>query len=152
MRYTQSNPFKTSKKQNMELQHIIRVEVIEASAINIIDIDADIVCLLGMPQFEELNIRKPASLSISTEKRDGTLMSTATLAFHTCQSILQKNHRYAFLCTAANGTRYLLGRAERPYPVFSTSKNLAADFNSSQLTQVTVNYTCDGYIPTVADR
>ena len=133
----------------MELQHIIRVEMIPATALNILDIDADIVQLLGLPDFSEVNIRKPAALSISTEKRDGALVSTATLTFHTCESILQKGDRYAFLATSADGTRYLIGRAVRPYPVVATSKSLAADFTSSQLTQVTVSWTKDGYIPTV---
>lgn len=135
----------------MELQHIIRVEMVSAPDLNIIDIDADIVQILGIPQFNEVNIRKPAALSVSTEKRDGVLVSTATLTFLTCESILQKGERHAFRATSADGTRYLIGRAERPYPVIATSKNLAADFTSTQLTQVTVSWTKEGYIPTVAE-
>ena len=134
----------------MELQHIIKVEITKAETINLIDIDADLVRLIGVPQFTEIDIRKPAALVISTEKRDGVLVSDATLTFQTCERFLQKGEHYVFLATCADGTQYLLGRAERPYPTISTAKNLQADIWSSQLLQVTVRYSNRGYIPVVS--
>ena len=88
----------------MELQHIIKVEITKAETINLIDIDADLVRLIGVPQFTEIDIRKPAALVISTEKRDGVLVSDATLTFQTCERFLQKGEHYVFLATCADGT------------------------------------------------
>ena len=135
----------------MELQHVIKVEMANATTFNFIELSQDEVRLLGMSNFQEIPIRKPASLAINTEYRDGVLVSTAALNFHACEPFRQVSYPYIVVATCADGTRYLIGNGEKPHPIVSTTKNLANDFTSSQLMQVSISWVTDGYVHIIKD-
>lgn len=95
----------------------------------------------GTPWVLLEGVKYPAALTVSDKIEDKSRLFTAKLSFSTCEEWLSGNEKTAFLCVTADGDRYLVGTDERPYPVVTQQQNHPEEGKSTQLTQVTVQWT-----------
>ena len=122
-----------------------------------------VTSLSGMKRLSETTVRLPygiswiplavkphAQLTISDKAEDKNTVWTAKLVFKTCEEIAERNH-WAYRCRLIDGRYRLIGTDERPYPVTSVSESIPERVTENQLSEVTVTWNSDQYIPYIAD-
>ncbi len=85
------------------------------------------------------NVKYPCLLSISEKLQDKCKEYTSKLVIDTCDDWFDDGHN-AFLCETADGTDYLIGSDERPYPVVSIVQTHPEKASDSQLTEATIQW------------
>lgn len=108
--------------------------------VSVARIDAKSLIIDSGEKYHEIPIKIPAKLIISDKIEDKVRMYTAQLSFRTCEE-MEHIERQAYLCKTVNGKYYVIGSAERPYPITTVTDNHPDNLADSQLYEVTVNYT-----------
>ncbi len=128
----------------MKLNNIIRISVVPLSLIGEVTLVSLSEARLGSEvPFRDLSaIKKPAQLTIADKIEDKVRLFQSKLVFYSCEDALVDLDRSAFLCEAIDGKRYLIGTGDRPYPVVTQQENHPSNGSDSQLTEVTVTWTC----------
>jgi hypothetical protein len=98
--------------------------------------------------WEPVNIKIPASLSITDKDDDKNQLYTATLKFKTCEK-LSRMARYAYRATLTDGTKKIIGTDQRPFPVVTITQNMPENVTDNQLDEVTVTWTVNRQIPDI---
>lgn len=89
--------------------------------------------------WENIPIKVPAELTISSKTEDKVRLYTAKLTFSLLCEVTIAD-AYVYRCQMANGKHYIIGDGDRPYTIAEISESIP-DGNDSQLREVTVNYT-----------
>lgn len=93
-----------------------------------------------------LTVKTPCSLVISDKNEDNNTLYTAKLVFKTCHDLVDRKH-YVYRCRLADGRYRLLGTDERPFTTMSVTESMPERITDSQLSEVTVTYTINRFIP-----
>ena len=121
---------------------IQKVEIADASALPSMMILPKGECQIeNLQMFTEFNIKGLVSATVKDELSNNQLVYTTTVEFNTCIKTTEGMRRKAFLLTAADGTRYLVGTGSRPYPVITESNPFPHRPTESMLKKVTVKWT-----------
>ncbi|MCD8296819.1 MAG: hypothetical protein LUC88_04530 [Prevotella sp.] len=107
------------------------------------------VDIIAGADWSEIEIKVPASLTITDKIEDNVPIFTATLTFETCEE-LEDRERYAWRLTLIDGTQMLIGTDERPYPVMTVSESHPDSVTDDQLNKVTVTYSSQFTIPVIS--
>lgn len=130
-------------------RNIIAIDRIQAgSIIGLRKISESCVAVSPSTPWVSIPIRVPARLTISDKIEDGVRLYTAQLVFHTCEDP-ENVGRKVYRCKAADGSYYLIGSNERPYPVSNVTDNHPDNMTDSQLYEITVSYTSNAKIPCI---
>ncbi|MGM9697979.1 MAG: hypothetical protein ACI3Y0_04980 [Prevotella sp.] len=124
----------------MEDLRITKVEATEVS--NLVGIYENGGCQVEIPEsveFEEIPLKKPGSLNVSSKMEDNVVLYSTKLVFETCRWPELKSGRTAFRCKTASGQTVLIGNGNRPYPTIEVQRNISKDVTSTQMVEVTVN-------------
>lgn len=105
--------------------------------------------IIAGADWSEIEIKVPASLTITDKVEDNVPIYTATLTFETCED-MEDRDRYAWRVTLIDGTQMLIGTDERPYPVMTVSESHPDSVTDDQLNKVTVTYSSTMTIPVIA--
>ena len=92
--------------------------------------------------------KKPAQLTISDKADDGNRLYTAKLTFATVLEWLPKFNRVGVVCTAIDGTQYIIGNDRQPFPVCTQQQNHPDTYKESELTEVNVSWSTPLMPPT----
>lgn len=104
------------------------------------------VNLMIVRQFDKLNIKVPADLTLSDKIVDNVRLFTAKLTFLYCGQSFD-NKRSVYFIKLANGEKLLIGSNVRPFTTYETNQNISSSDSNSELIEVTVNYTSTSEIP-----
>lgn len=96
-----------------------------------------------------VKIHVPAKLTINNKVEDKNTLWQTTLVFRTCQDVFSRRHM-CYIVALADGTRYLIGSKDRPYPVTAISETKPENLSDSQLNEVTVTLTSTAKPPQIA--
>ena len=100
------------------LSHIIKVERADIDQLNPITILSDDTCSVSQNvNFTDLHIKEQAAVNVESSVENNEEIYNTTLEFKTCHYEPSVPRRQVFRLTSADGTLYLLGTHERPYPV-----------------------------------
>ena len=123
---------------------VVRVERCKASFVRMKQFDGQ--AILTSHQFEDIeSMRVPAELSISEEIEDKEKVFTSELNFQCCHEIGHAG-TWAYRITLADGTRYVMGSSERPFPITSMSRTMGA-VNSSQVPSYNILFKSNKPLP-----
>lgn len=135
----------------MELNNIIKIFVAPCKHITgifrISEMEAKINDDIPFKEIE--NIKRPASLTISDKIEDGNRIYQSKLVFYTCNKWLADITKNGFICETIDGTRYLIGDMERPFPVVTQQQTHPNNYSDNQLTEVVVNFTSSKIPPII---
>lgn len=129
------------------IRYIVRVETCPARHLTraVVSPAAAVAVLAEPAPFEALDIKGPAAVEDTEEIQDAvslhTLRLTATLA---CRAALPRGP-LALRLTAADGTRWLMGTAGRPFPAVVQKDTRPA--RPSEAAAVTLTATLSGPLP-----
>ena len=100
------------------LSHVIKVERADISQLNPVTILSGDTCSLPPNvNFTDLHIKEQAAVNVESAVENNEELYNTTLEFKTCHYQQAVPRRQVFRLTSADGTQYLLGTHERPYPV-----------------------------------
>lgn len=91
-------------------------------------------------EWHDAEVRPSPSMTIAEKDDDGNTIFTTTLKFSTPDEVRIDRRRLAFAVTLADGRRYLIGSALRPYPIIERTQNCPDSVTSSQLNEVVVTW------------
>ena len=121
---------------------IQKVEIADASALPSMMILPKGEChIVNTSMFTEFNTKGLVDVTVKDELSNNQLVYTTTVEFNTCIKTTEGMRRKAFLLTAADGTRYVVGTGSRPYPVITESNPFPDRPTESMLKKVTVKWT-----------
>ena len=100
--------------------------------------------------WQPLEIKPHAQLTVTDKIEDKVRVWTAKLVFRTCGDLPERD-RYAYRCRLVDGRYRLIGTHESPYPVTSVSEVMPEKVADSQLTEVTVTWQSDRFIPYIRE-
>lgn len=98
----------------------------------------------------KVKCQKPAKLEITDKIEDGVRFYTHKLTFRTGHEDLDMRANYAYVATTIEGKRYLIGTAERPYPIINMSDVHPDSFSSSTMVEYTVQWGSSRKAPRLA--
>ena len=84
--------------------------------------------------------QKPAKLEITDKIEDGLRFYTHKLTFRTDSANLDMQGDYAYVVSTIEGKRYLIGNAERPYPIINMSDVHPDSLGTSTMVEYTVQW------------
>ena len=82
-----------------------------------------------------------AALETSEEVEDGVRLHTTKLSATLEETFVFPKRPVAFLASSVNGSRFLVGTAQRPFPLLSQSTILPSNSSENCTTELIVNYT-----------
>ena len=131
------------------LSNIKSVEVIDAADLR----DAVIVqnrgiILQSSPVAQKISQNGLASCEISDKNENNTKVFSIKLQFHCCCRLDVGYHEYCFRITTVTGSQFLMGTADRPYPVITNDETFPSAANGKSGVNVTV--TIDSTYPLLA--
>lgn len=106
------------------------------------------VCLPQNINWQPIDIKPHAQLSINNKQENGVTIWTAKLVFRTSGGQGERV-RWAYRCRLSNGQYRLIGSDARPYPVTSVFENMPESVTGDQLSEVTVTWQSDSFIPSI---
>lgn len=128
-------------------RNIIAIDRLQAGGIiGLSRISKQCVSVSSSTPWESIAIKVPAKLTISEKIEDGVRLYTAQLVFRTCEEPGDRSRR-VYRCKTADGSYYLIGTNDRPYPISTVNKNHPDNMTDNQLDEVTVSYTSATKIP-----
>ena len=127
----------------MKLNNIIKISIVDCRLVGQLTFVSNMEARLSsVVPFRELEaIKKPAQLTISDKLEDKVRLYLSKLVFYLCADTYVDSDRMAFLCETIDGKRYLIGTAERPFPIVTQQEIHPANGSDNQLTEVTVSWT-----------
>lgn len=90
--------------------------------------------------WEKLDIIVPARLELSEKDEDKNRRYSAKLTFTTRNVLDEHERRWAYRCTCADGSIYIIGDKSRPFPVTTRTHNLSENPNDSSLPKYAVEF------------
>ena len=124
------------------IKNIIKIEVTEAENLKSMVFPARHLCILPQDvEFRQILCKNPSSCEISDKVESKVRIFTSKLSFKSCEQIDADNTPLAYRVTTADGCRYLMGRAHRPFPVITRSENMPSSHTDSSLITYTVTWT-----------
>lgn len=100
--------------------------------------------------WQPLQVKRYAQLTISDKVEDKNVVWTAKLQFKTCD-MPDAHGRWAYRCRLTDGRYRLIGSYERPYPVVTVQENMPENVTDNQLNDFTVNWQSTRFIPYIQD-
>lgn len=97
-------------------------------------------------QWEKLDIKPVASMTISNKDEDKNTIFNAKLQFLTFGD-MEIHEKCCWRVTLTDGTQYLLGTNERPYVTVTVTENMPDSVKDNQLNEVVVSYQSNKNIP-----
>ena len=82
-----------------------------------------------------------AALETSEEVEDGVRLHTIKLSATLEETFVFPERPVTFLASSVNGSRFLVGTAQRPFPLVSQNTILASNSSENAVTEVVVNCT-----------
>lgn len=101
-------------------------------------------------EWEELDIKPHAQLTVNDKQEGKNTVWNAKLTFKTCMDSVDRE-KYAYLCGLTNGQYRLIGTDERPFPVVTVQESMPENVTDNQLNEVTVSWQSTRFIPSVMD-
>ena len=130
-------------------RNIIAVDRLQAGAIvGLRRLSEQCVSFSPSTPWESIVIKIPAKLVITDKIEGGVRLYTAQLVFRTCEEPGDRD-RKVYRCKTADGSYYLIGTNDRPYPVSTITTNHPDNMTDNQLDEVTVSYTSASQIPCI---
>lgn len=128
------NVIKIERAKCVYLQGLIRV--------------GNTVRLTNDVEWQLINARYPAKLTISSKKESKNTIYNMVLTFLSC-NVLDDCDKFAYRLTLADGRLLLIGSNRRPFPIAQLSETLPDNFSDNQLPEYTVSYSSTKPIPTL---
>ena len=82
-----------------------------------------------------------AALETSEEVEDGVRLHTTKLSATLEETFVFPERPVAFLASSVNGSRFLIGTAQRPFPMVSQNTILPSNSGENSITELVVNFT-----------
>lgn len=108
-----------------------------------------IVRIPGKIEWEEIACKEHPSIEITDKTEDKVTLYTATLKFDTNKEFDERDD-YAYRVTLTSGKQLLIGTDKRPVPQMTVQEIAPEKVTDSQMNAVTVTYTSQKMIPTIA--
>ncbi len=124
------------------INNIRKVECIEAYHLQHSDIIADRGVFLNVyQQFEKISTIGLSSVEISDKIENNQRVFTTKLTMTRCEKLLPGSKKYCFKVTTVTGSEFLIGSADKPYPVIENSESFPSSPGNKSGATVTVTYT-----------
>ena len=124
------------------LHNIVALSCIECRLLqNLTFIPGQGVMLNYWRNFQELPLVGLASGEVTSKVEDKSRTFTTTINALLSDHFDVANRHLAFLITVADGDRYLVGTAEKPYPIVNTSDALPGKATDQSGCTLSVEYT-----------
>lgn len=123
------------------LLNIKSIEYIETRLLtNITLIHGAGVMLNYWRNFQQLQLIGLGKLECNSKVENGSKLFTTTLSANLAERFDPRARALAFLVTCVDGSRFLVGTDERPYPIVNTSATMPDRPSDSSLHGITVEY------------
>lgn len=98
--------------------------------------------ILSSHNFQEIPcVKDGASLAVSEERDEKDVIYNSTLSFVTAHEIKHEGQRLAYRITLADGTRFIMGSCQRPFPVTEKQRTIG-EVRNSMVPKYTVTLRC----------
>ena len=99
------------------------------------------VILRDVVPWRTLPIVGLAALETSEEVEDGVRLHTTKLSATLEETFVFPGRPVAFLASSVNGSRFLIGTAQRPFPLVNQNSVLPSNSAENSITELVVNFT-----------
>lgn len=124
-----------------DLVHIVKIEMAEAGVLSSMLITSPSSCHFRiMPDFQEIDIQELVGVKIEDTCENNQKVFTTTATFYTKDKTPMSSRQKCFRLTSVSGQQYIIGTAQRPYPIIKENNAFPEKPADSTLKQVTITW------------
>ena len=124
-----------------KLIHILKIEMASPKGNPFVLVTPAMDCVMNYDtRFEEIHAEGLIEVSVEDSFEDNQRVYATTATFRTCRKAPLLARQKVFRLTAMDGTRWLMGTGEKPYPIVSEANPWPGDPSGSALKKVKLTW------------
>lgn len=124
----------------MDIKNVVSVERTLCDYVKVRTYNHGTIVLRSGDPWRKVRIIGPARLEITDKCEDRNHLYTAKLSFSRKDILETSDEPWAYRCTCADGSVYIIGCDRRPFPVTTHSQTLSENVTDSTLNRYDVEY------------